>query len=950
MKKKYVDLFSLGIQIYNNKMMAFSNLPEISIRKKFVGDFLKQIVTQYVIVTTQNKKIGGGVFSDTLSKKDRYNIGFCMKVAIEFCIEIGAVEYLLKSIEPLFSAKNLGNLFLEKFQPFILCDKIINFILSSDIILKLIDIYNKNGKLDILSQMLIHINIQSLDVIEIKTKLEELNLITPLIYLYMNGQEQDYFAPLEKMFDYFYSHALSSKLLLNDSEHTIDYSSALTKKIITQKDVRNCKEYNGHKILWYIRLCLTGNKFPNNSLKMEPMLYDSLVPKITYWLLNPKVLGEFLDFDPKNYFVIIKNIFTIPELRSKLVNAASNTKYAITVKTTLSSDIKCEGIETYNLIKFLVEWAKKKDKILIYYYLYDFIISICFIIPELEKDIKRDTIIFTVKYYAEMNKNLKNNEVKMLNKTLIRILEMENKFTTDDFNSMLLSFKDEYFNDIKLFLYNKVDNYKECLNLYLYKKLHFPPIPEFIFGWIFSRLTASQNQKIKYKELKENIKENSLGIAKVELNSFYELTKELFDDDYREIVSKLKKDKDIQLAYIELYIKDIIKVYENNEHNLENKPKKAEEIRNILETHISVLCDLNKYDKIIPAFKECPFYPLKECLKYCEKVKAYQPCLYIYLKEGAIDKAFKMGNSRLIETFQKLIENIKKTNNENIQSGLILLFHDILSNIKGICENNTQNTEEIWFKILEQLYKFELETKETINLYQKDEQRKKSAEELYDTIIKDIKELLEKMSSFVQIGKIIEEVSKQNKNAGFKEFRELILKILSSFRNMSNIFYSAKNLLTNLILEDENKFLILNLKGEVLDRKCSKCGKIYERSRVSNEDIYIFNCSHTYHKDCITKGKAIHQKDILCPLCTDLEYVTSEIKDPKDKSLVKNNLAVIQTKSERKKKKVKMDVSKDVEKILKNMERYDNKNLEKNKVVLNKSISILNHEYRKEFK
>ena len=31
-----------------------------------------------------------------------------------------------------------------------------------------------------------------------------------------------------------------------------------------------------------------------------------------------------------------------------------------------------------------------------------------------EKNIKRDTIIFTVKYYAEMNKNLKNNEVKQV--------------------------------------------------------------------------------------------------------------------------------------------------------------------------------------------------------------------------------------------------------------------------------------------------------------------------------------------------------------------------------------------------------------------------------------------------------------------------------------------------------------------------------------------------------
>ena len=29
---------------------------------------------------------------------------------------------------------------------------------------------------------------------------------------------------------------------------------------------------------------------------------------------------------------------------------------------------------------------------------------------------------------------------------------------------------------------------------------------------------------------------------------------------------------------------------------------------------------------------------------HCEKAKAYQPCLFLYLKEGAIEKAFNMAN------------------------------------------------------------------------------------------------------------------------------------------------------------------------------------------------------------------------------------------------------------------------------------------------------------------
>ena len=71
------------------------------------------------------------------------------------------------------------------------------------------------------------------------------------------------------------------------------------------------------------------------------------------------------------------------------------------------------------------------------------------------------------------------------------------------------------------------------------------------------------------------------------------------------------------------------------------------DIKYILDRHISLLCDLDQHDKIIPAFEACSFYPLDLCLTYCENAKAYEPCLYLYLKEGAFDKAFKLASEKL---------------------------------------------------------------------------------------------------------------------------------------------------------------------------------------------------------------------------------------------------------------------------------------------------------------
>ena len=122
-----------------------------------VGAFLRQIISQYVIVN-----IG------ETNSQDIEKIGDCTKITIEFFIEIEAVEFLLNSILPSFEAKEYDKLFLEKFIAFALTDKIANVEISSRIIFHLIDLYYKYGMQEILGKMLFHINIKSIDTIEIK--------------------------------------------------------------------------------------------------------------------------------------------------------------------------------------------------------------------------------------------------------------------------------------------------------------------------------------------------------------------------------------------------------------------------------------------------------------------------------------------------------------------------------------------------------------------------------------------------------------------------------------------------------------------------------------------------------------------------------------------------------------------------------------------------------------
>ena len=940
-KEDFLNLFSIGIDLYKGKMMALSNIPEKKDNNKSIGNFLKQIVSQYVILNTGEKKTGGFFLEET---EDKEKIDLCIRMSIEFCIEIGAVEYLFKTIEPIFETKDYGELFLEKLQPFILCDKIIDIVLSSDIVLNLIELYNKNGKHDILSQMLLHINIKSIDTIEIKNKMEEMNLITPLIYLYMNGQKEDYFAPLEKMFDFFNLRAIpSSKILFNDEDNTIDYSKALSEKKITSKEVLNCKEYNGHKILWYIKLCLTGKKFPDNSKKMEKNLFDSFVPKVTYWLLNPKVIDEFLRFDPKNYFMIHKNIFSIDDLRKKLLNAAKDSKYAIEVKASLSiSDIKIEDIQPISLIKYLVNWCKKKDDEKISFYLYDFIISILNVEKGIEKQLKQKSICCILKNYKKIVKHLNNLEVKSMNNNLIKLLEKEKEFNTEDFKNILESISDNIFNEVKLFLFDKIDYFDECLKLYLNKDFIIPGKSSKLYKWLNDKIREYKKQTYKYNKLRDSIKENILPLASISLSKFYELSKEIFQGYNKQIIIKLSEDQNIQLKYIELLIKYIINTYENNEYNVSND--EMDEIKYILEMHIFLLCELNMHDKIISSLKSCPFYPLKQCLKYCENSKAYQPCLFLYLKEGSIEKAFEMSKSRLQDTFNKLIKNIDSENSDSIQTQLLNEFHKYLSDIKNICENNNLDLEKLWFQILEELYKCEIMVEDMVKKYEFSKNKKENSNNLYKAISTDIKELMERMCSFVSIKRIIDEVTEKNKNAGFKEFRDILMEILGSYSNLSSILNSASNLLTNLVLENEEKFQILNLQGELLNAKiCCKCRREFNKNINNKEHIMIFKCKHNFHKNCIAKKNNKYNKEIFCPICSELEFMENE--DKEKHSLIKENNSIITERNE-KNNNFQIKVAASVRKTLQKLEKYDNLNLEKHKDMIDNTISILKEQFR----
>ena len=926
-KEEYLSLFSIGIDTYQGKMNALLNIPhEEEKRKQLIGDFLRGEISKYVIFTTGSKK--SGTFD---SPEEIELIKKCMNISIELCLEIESFDYLITKIEPMFESIEYGEYFLTKLEPFILYDKIKDVILSEEIVQEIIDLYTRKDMSDILSQLLLHINIKCIENEHIKEKIKKLNLISPLIYLYMNGTNEDYFAPINIMFQYFNN----SKELTNFT----NYNEALELEPINT--VLNSKQYYGHKILWYIRLCLTGRKFPNNEEKMKPELYNKLIPDITYWLITEKVMKAFINFDPKDYFNILKNIFSLEMYYNKLVETAKNLDIKIQVTAQLLNEkYNISDIEPLTLIENIVNYCRDQNN-KIKNYLYDFVI-ISSKLNNINKKLRTEAVNFILSNYGDVSNDKNNTELYAFINNIIDCIKNEEMFNNFDYSEFLDKIKFDIYDEVKFFLLNKTKQYQKCLELFIDPKSHINDKINRLFKWIHDTHKSLVNNDKGLNQFKGNIINNLKNIAEIDIEKFDIMVNEIFPEEKRMLLEKLlSKDQQISLKYIETLVKGINNKLNSDDGNDEIK-RDIENVTFILYLHIKLLCQLKKYDEILEALQQNHLYPYEKCLQLCLDNKVYDSAIYLYQINGELSKAVEICLGRIDEEFKKFLSDVDKNKIQNIaeiNENYWPKIEKYLNRGIDVCEHNSQgNDDDIWFDILGKLFQFEKKLGEYLKKYKDNELNKSLIEIMQTIIIKNIKDLMEKMCSYVSITRIINVVSERNKNAGFKEFRDLIMNILYNYSSQTNIFTSTRKLLSNLIFENEGLFQTLNLEGDLLDvEKCDKCQKEFNKNFMYKEKIIIFNCKHNFHKSCTIKEKTDNGIEEICPICRESEIQKSSNR--KGKSLIKKQ-SIILDNDRYGRKEFQVNVSFTNQNILKKLKKFDNKLKVKKRISIENSLEI----------
>ena len=348
---------------------------------------------------------------------------FLKIIIIESLIEIEEKYYLFNEIISYPNERNCEILY-----PFIICDKLSDIIIPKEVILKLIDLYPSKS----ISQALLHVNIKSLDDIEIKEKIEKYNLTSPLICLCINKKNPDYFYPIIKMYEYFccnYKFRHYSHRNLED------------------------KEYAGYKILWYIEYILSEQKYPEEKNRMEKNIFAGLILKIACWLLSEEIFKEFLKLDLKYFFMTIKKIF----LEKKNYDLLINFNKAKEIKDPDFIDLHpLKLIEHISNICFKIN--KKEINLALYDFIFDFSIENNII------NLKIETICSILENSENIDSLKKLNSIEK-NKKIIDFLDNLENITNNEYNLIINSFHKNDL-DIKLNFLAKNKDFKNYIKFY----------------------------------------------------------------------------------------------------------------------------------------------------------------------------------------------------------------------------------------------------------------------------------------------------------------------------------------------------------------------------------------------------------------------------------------------------------------------------------------------------
>ena len=873
---KWFDVLKIGLEMFNGKINMLIDIPVDEEGRKYkIGFVIKGIIFQYILIKINSNN--NNIIKDVI------------KLSIEFCIEVNDIDYLFNQIFPVVKMRAFENIFYEMLEPFIYNNMIKDVKMDKLTAIKMINLFIKKNNANNLNKLLLHFNINTIDVEEIKNICIKFNLIDALIYLNMNGKEKDYFFCVEKIFELFDK---------NNNNFFIDYNKNV-------ENIENYKQFFGHKLFWYLNLCLDGKNYPFFN-RIDKKKHVEIVLKIFEWIFKENIIKKLINFDYVSLFNIFLKFFCDEKIL-KIINEKNknlnNFVDVIIENTILLNDQKKSFALCELIIKIGINIENINNKVIIEH-LNNFILFYSIIIENEENENE---------FYLIERKN--KDYLLNISTAINKLIE---KFFIDDeeeIENLLNQIEETDFILVKIYLNFLLEEFIICFDL-LMNDYDYYDKKEKIFEYankIFEKIEKNIENNKKNKEnkeilfnFKEEIKKYFLNLVSFSISKTFSLISNHFDNNHLLLINSLKN-KNFQLNYIEYYLNKI--------NYYEISKNECLEYYEILTTHILLLCQLNKKKNIILNIKKNPFYPIQNCLDICLKYNETDAIIFFYTKLEDYKSALNYNCIKLLEIFENFVNNLNEgiLNKKNFEFGISQEINKCIN----LCENvKNEIDQEIMFNQLIRIFT-------NFNKIIKDNLNKLSKENVFyfKSLLNDnLKKLFSIIYPYLGMQKILNYNIQNFKNLERNDFKFIMIDMFEGINSYINILSISKDILLKNTLEKINKFFVLKKKGFCFDKKnCDVCNKIL------NNEIVFFMCGHLIHLLCCCIEN--EKNDFACTVCLKNEVENSiafNIEDIKvNYSIVSDNNIETKKKNNNNENKEKI-MEKKYEKLTKINDDYFN--------------------------
>ena len=312
---------------------------------------------------------------------------------------------------------------------------------------------------------------------------------------------------------------------------------------------------------------------------------------------------------------------------------------------------------------------------------------------------------------------------------------------------------------------------------------------------------------------------------------------------------------------------DLFDLYaKNKKEEIKDEKKVREEFDKLLLDQIHLLMVLNRRPDILSYLKKnikyYPNYPFRKALKECVGNEITESAVFLYQTLGENRSALNFSKAILEKSFKKYCAD--NTNNKDFSEKLDFCINICKENSELLMkklslEKDRKGTynegEELWFDLLQLLYKFE-DDLEKSNI---DEEKNKP---IQITLQKAIEDLLKQMCLYVSIQNLVRHVTEKQERAQYKEFKSILESMLRSNTSFDRVLNSVIAILKDSIEESESKRKKITSKGNNYNfKKCDVCKKYFQNS--VDEIIYCFGCGHQSHEKCCHKKKIKNENENL---------------------------------------------------------------------------------------